>query len=132
MRRAVFLAAALAASAAAEAPSPPEVHFDVPQDKGPQQVTVTTREFPVGGSSGWHIHAGVEIGQLVSGQLMLEQEGRPARRLSPGDSMIVPRGVAHNGVNIGSVPARLAITFVTDKDTPLRTPVPPPGAHAGH
>jgi len=39
---------------------------------------------------------------------------------------MVPRGLAHNGANIGKVPARLAITSITDKEAPLRSPAPTP------
>lgn len=103
-----------------------DVHQDVPQDKGPQHVEVLIREFPVGGASGWHRHPGVEIAYLLQGEMSLEQEGLPTRHLLPGDSFTVPRGVAHNGANLGKVPARLVITYVVDKDAPLRTPVEPP------
>jgi len=96
----------------------------VPQDRGAQHVRTLVREFPVGGRSGWHRHAGVEIAYLVSGEMTLEQEGQPTRVLHPGDSFMVPRGLAHNGANIGKAPARLVITYVIDKGAPLRTPVP--------
>jgi quercetin dioxygenase-like cupin family protein len=106
-----------------------DVHLDVPQGKGPQHVEVLVREFPVGANSGWHVHAGVEIAYLVAGTMSLEQLGQPKRVLHPGDSFMVPRGAPHNGANLGKVPARLVITYVTDKDAPLRTSVPAPTAH---
>jgi quercetin dioxygenase-like cupin family protein len=80
----------------------------------------------VGGTSGWHVHPGVEIAYLLQGEMSLEEAGQPLRRLEPGESFMVPRGVAHNGVNIGKVPARLVITYLTDKDAPVRRPVEPP------
>jgi quercetin dioxygenase-like cupin family protein len=127
MRLPMVLAVLVAASPLlAEAPPPMDVHLDVPQDKGPQHVEVLVREFPVGGSSGWHTHPGVEIAYLVAGEMSLEQDGQSIRRLMPGDSFMVPRGVAHNGANLGKVPARLVITYVVDKNAPLRTPVAPP------
>ena len=119
----------LAAALAALSPPPQIAAIDVPQDKGAQQVQVLVREFPVGGASGWHVHAGVEVAYLLSGEMTLEQAGRPLRRLRPGDSFAMPRGVAHNGANVGKVPARLVITYVVDKDAPLRTAVPQPHAH---
>jgi quercetin dioxygenase-like cupin family protein len=103
-----------------------DIPYDVPQDKGAQHVEVLVREFPVGGSSGWHTHPGVEIAYLIAGEMSLEQAGQPMRRLTAGDSFIVPRGVPHNGANLGAVPARLVITYVVDKDAPLRTAVPAP------
>ena len=127
MRLPIVIAVLVAASPLlAEAPPALDLHFDVPQDKGPQQVNTLVREFPVGGSSGWHVHPGVEIAYLVTGEMTLEQAGLPTRMLHPGDSFLVPRGLAHNGANVGKVPARLVITYVYDKDAPLRTPVPAP------
>jgi quercetin dioxygenase-like cupin family protein len=114
-------AAALAASAPATI-----AELDVPQDHGMQHVTVLVREFPVGGSSGWHRHSGVEIAHLLAGEMTLEQAGQPTRVLHPGDSFSVPRGLAHNGANVGKAPARLVITYLVDKDAPLRAPVPAP------
>lgn len=105
-------------------PVPTLAELDVPQDKGTQHVSTLVREFPVGVSSGWHTHAGVEIAYLIAGEMTLEEEGQATRVLHPGDSFMVPRGVAHNGANIGKVPARLVITYVVDKDAPLRTRVP--------
>ena len=131
MRYALVLAGLLAVSPAlAEAPAPMDFHLDVPQDKGPQHVNTLVREFPAGGSSGWHVHPGVEIAYLIAGEMTLEQAGQPTRRLVPGDSFLVPRGLAHNGANVGKVPARLVITYIYDKDAPLRTPVPAP-EHTG-
>ncbi len=124
-------AATTASGQGATAPPPPpfDVRIDVPQDKGPQRVHVLLREFPVGGASGWHVHPGAEIAYLLAGEMSLEEAGRPARRLKPGDSFTVTRGTPHNGVNLGQVPARLVITYVTDGGAPLRTPVPEPHRH---
>lgn len=124
------LALALAQSVAADAPM--DVHLDVPQDKGPQRVNVLVREFPVGGGSGWHIHPGTEIAYLLQGEMSLEEAGKPRRVLKPGDSFTVARGVPHNGANLGQVPARLVITYVVDKDAPVRTAVEPPREHLHH
>jgi quercetin dioxygenase-like cupin family protein len=124
-----LLAAAAAATAtpAAQLPPPlPIATFDVPQDKGAQQVQVVKREFPVGSSSGWHVHPGTETAYLLSGVMSLEMAGQPRMTLHPGDAFTVPRGLAHNGANLGKVPARLLITYVVDKGAPVRTSVPPP------
>ena len=129
VERIMAFGAAMALSYAAHAQTgaptaPPFADLDVPQDKGPQHISTLVREFPVGGSSGWHRHTGVEIAYLIAGDMTLEQEGQVTRVLHSGDSFVVPRGVAHNGANIGKVPARLVITYVVDKDAPLRTKVP--------
>lgn len=128
MRLPLLFAAALAAVPAASTPPPRpmDLHFDVPQGKGPQHVNVLVREFPVGGSSGWHTHPGAEIAYLVAGELTLEEAGQPTRRLRLGDSFLMPRGVAHNGANVDQEPARLVITYVLDKDAPQRSAAPAP------
>lgn len=120
---------AMPAALAEPVPQPLDVHVDVPQDNGPQHVNVLTREFPVGGSSGWHVHPGVEIAWLQSGEMELHEAGKPVRRLQAGDHFVMPRGVAHNGVNIGAEPALVVITYVVDKGAPLRSAVPAPHVH---
>lgn len=128
MRLPIALAVLSAAwPALADAPTTPmDFHYDIPQDKGAQHVNTLVREFPVGGSSGWHTHPGVEIAYLIAGEMTLEQAGQPTRRLHVGDSFMVPRGVVHNAANVGQVPARLVITYVYDKGAPVRSPVPAP------
>lgn len=129
---------ALAAVAALCGAAPPRVSpaalpaplvidtFDVPADKGQQEVQVVKREFPVGGSSGWHVHPGVETAYVLSGEMLFEMAGQPPRRMHAGDSMTAARGTAHNGTNIGKGPARLLITYVVDKGAPVRQSVPAP------
>lgn len=123
----VLVAALVGAAPPVALPAPiPITTFDVPQDKGQQEVQVVKREFPVGAASGWHIHPGVETAYLLSGTMSLQMAGQPPMIQHPGDTFIVARGVAHNGANIGKVPARLLITYVVDKGSPVRTAVPPP------
>lgn len=120
----------LAATAAAATPAPtgaPVTHatLDVPRNRGPQQVIVQTREFAPGASSGWHVHPGTEIAYVVSGEMELQLDSG-VLKLEPGDSFTAPRGVAHNGVNPGTVPAQVVITLVLDKGAAPRQPVPAP------
>lgn len=127
VRTAIAIAALLSLTAASPpAPPPFDVHLDVPQDHGPQEVNTLTREFPRGGSSGWHVHPGTEIAYLVSGEMELRSANAPPRRMRPGDHFVMPRGVAHNGVNVGKKPAKVVITYLVDKGAPVRSAVPPP------
>jgi len=122
-------AAAAAAVPQAPAPNPPVmVREEVPQDSGPQDVHVLTREFPVGGSSGWHVHPGVEIGYVLEGETEMRTAGGEPRIYRAGQIFTIPRGTVHNGVNVGQTPARLVITYVTDRGKELRQAVTaPPG-----
>jgi quercetin dioxygenase-like cupin family protein len=132
--RKLAIALGLVATLSGAAPPPPAplpaplpiTTFDVPQDKGAQEVQVVKREFPVGSASGWHVHPGVETAYLLNGTMSLEMAGHSRMVLHPGGTFTVPRGVAHNGANMGKVPALLLITYVVDKGAPVRTSVNPP------
>ena len=133
MRVVIFAAAVAAAAASQPVPSSPQSTtvpistYEVPQDKGQQEVQILKRTFPAGSSSGWHVHPGVETAYLLSGEMLLEMAGQQPMRLRAGDSFTAPRGMAHNGRNFGKVPARMVITYVVDKGAPVRSAVPPPG-----
>lgn len=125
MRLAMIMA--LAAGTAATSPvSVPQTHaqIDVPRARA-QQVIVQSRDFPVGGESGWHIHPGTEVAYVTAGRLELRIKGKTTL-LEPGDSFTMPRGLAHNGVNHGAEPARVVITLVVDKGVPPRQSVTAP------
>ncbi len=128
MRHHLALITALTLTAAAPPLPPPlpETHFDVPQDHGPQHVAVLRRTFPVGGSSGWHTHPGIETAYLIAGEMELHMAGQPVRRLLPGDYFMAQRGVVHNGVNVGNEPAVLMITYVTDQGMQVKVPAEAP------
>jgi quercetin dioxygenase-like cupin family protein len=127
IRTILVLAAATSAVAVPSPTAPPLTHatIDVPRNRGPQQVIVQTREFAPGASSGWHVHPGTEIAYVVSGEMEL-QLASGVLKLEPGDSFTAPRGVAHNGVNPGKVPAQIVITLVLDKGAEPRKSVAPP------
>lgn len=125
MRLAMILALA-AGPAAAPPASAPQTHaqIDVPRARA-QQVIVQSREFPVGGESGWHVHPGTEVAYVTAGRLELRIKGKTTV-LEPGDSFTMPRGVAHNGANHGAEPAHVVITLVVDKGVPPRQSVAAP------
>jgi quercetin dioxygenase-like cupin family protein len=62
---------------------------------------------------------------VESGEVELVTAGG-VRRLGPGDSFQMPRGQPHNGINPGSVPAKVVITLVLDKGAEPRRSVPAP------
>lgn len=132
MRAILALAAALMLASANAPPANPtatpafDVRMPVPEEHGPQDVNVLQREFPVGGASGWHVHPGIEVAYLLSGEMDLLTEGMPPRRMRPGDHFIMPRGMEHNGVNAGKVPAKVMITYIIDRGAAVRTAVAAP------
>lgn len=126
----IRIAMVLASAAAALSPPPPmpaavtHAQIDVPQERD-QQVIVQSRTFPPGASSGWHIHPGTEIAYVISGEIEL-QTAQGRMELEPGDSFTMPRGMAHNGFNPGTVDAEIVLTLVIDKGAAPREPVPAP------
>ena len=124
--RSLFLLAATASAAAAPSASVPQIHaeLDVPRGKA-QLVIVQSRDFAAGAESGWHIHPGIEVAYVVSGQLEVRVKGKVSV-LNPGDSFTMPRGVAHNGVNRGPQSAKVVITLLVDKGAAPRQSVPAP------
>ena len=100
--------------------------YEIPQDKGAQVAHIVTRDIPPGGEVPWHTHPGVEIAYVESGMAELTMEGREPQLLIAGQSFMAPRGVAHAGRNPGDEPVRLVITYIVDKDAPLRKPVEAP------
>jgi quercetin dioxygenase-like cupin family protein len=67
-----------------------------------------------------HTHPGIESSVVTEGELELEIQGQPLRRLSAGEGFQVPAGLPHGGRVLSR--ARLAITYVVEKDKPLASP----------
>jgi len=107
-------------------PGPMQVEKEIPADAGTQIVHVVTRDFEPGAEVPWHTHPGFEIAYLESGEMELVMDGAEPRRLTAGESFTMERGTVHGGSNPGPGPARLVITYVVDKDAPLRTPAEAP------
>jgi quercetin dioxygenase-like cupin family protein len=77
----------------------------------------------VGGREGRHRHAGTLIGRVIRGRLALELEGLPTEHYGPGDSLIIPPGQVHEGINEGDEPVIALATFIVPTDQPLTTQV---------
>lgn len=126
MMRTLLLLAAGASAAAAPPASVPQTHaeLDVPHGRA-QRVIVQSRDFAAGAESGWHVHPGTEVAYITSGQLEMRVKGK-VTVLNAGDSVTIPRGLAHNGVNHGPQTAKVVITLVVDKGAALRRSVAAP------
>ena len=79
-----------------------------------------TLEAPEGTVIARHTHPGIESSVVTEGELELEVQGQPAKRFVAGEGFQVPPGVPHGGKVITR--ARLAITYVVEKDKPLASP----------
>jgi quercetin dioxygenase-like cupin family protein len=119
---AALLVVCAATAASAQAPGPDQV-YDIPPGSKDQSVILLKRDFKPGESAGPHIHHGVEITQVLSGTFEITQAGKPPLTVKAGGSFLVPREVPHDAKNVGSETGKLAITFVVDKGSALRSPV---------
>src|SRR5215470_5967816 len=89
---------------------------------GHEAVTAVA-EFQPGATVGRHTHPGEEVGYILEGTIVLEQEGKPAVTLGAGRTFFIPAGTVHNATNRGTVPARVLANYVVEKGKPLATPV---------
>jgi quercetin dioxygenase-like cupin family protein len=72
---------------------------------------------------GRHTHPGEEIGYVLEGTVLVEQEGKPPATLSAGQTFFITAGAIHNATNKGSGAARILATYVVEQGKPLATPV---------
>ena len=88
-----------------------------------REATTAIAEFQPGATVGRHTHPGEEVGYVLEGTLVLEQQGKPAVTLGAGKTFFIPAGTVHNATNSGSTQARVLATYIVDKGKPLATPV---------
>lgn len=89
---------------------------------GHESVTAVA-EFQPGGTVGRHTHPGEEVGYILEGTIVLEQEGKPAVTLGPGKTFFIPAGTVHNATNRGTAPARVLANYIVEKGKPLATAI---------
>src|SRR5439155_747641 len=101
------------------------------QKIGPDTIKyMVTYEDPVFFTKPWtatlnfvrQTHPGEEIGYILEGQFLIEQEGKPPATLRTGQTFLIPAGKVHNATNSGSSMGRLVATYVVEKGKPLATP----------
>jgi quercetin dioxygenase-like cupin family protein len=86
-----------------------EIHLDA-QDTGGAFCLIVDHP-PAGWSLPAHRHTNeTETIHVVDGEFELEVDGMPMR-LSAGQTVHVPRGVLHSGVNVGGRPGRRVLIF---------------------
>jgi quercetin dioxygenase-like cupin family protein len=88
-----------------------------------REAVMAQVELPPGSSEGKHTHPAEVYGFVQEGTITLEVEGQPTKTLKPGDVFSIAPGLAHQGHNKGSVPAKLLAVFVAEKGKPLTTQV---------
>ena len=87
-----------------------------------REVVTAVVEFQPGGSPGRHTHPGEEVGYVIEGSVLLEQEGKPNRALRAGEAFLIPAGTVHNATNSGTGVAKLVANYIVEKGKPLASP----------
>jgi len=87
-----------------------------------REAVTAVAEFQPGAAAGRHTHPGEEVGYVLEGQLLLEQDGKAAVTLRAGQTFLIPPGTVHNATNSGSATARVLATYLVEKGKPLATP----------
>jgi quercetin dioxygenase-like cupin family protein len=89
---------------------------------GGREAVTAIAEFQPGATVGRHTHPGEEIGYVLEGTIVLEQEGKPNKTLNAGQTFLIPSGGIHNATNSGSGRARVLATYIVEKGKPIATP----------
>lgn len=103
------------------------------KSKGPVDVVTQTVSFAVGGTAGWHGHAGGVFVSVVEGTLTVYDEKCERRQYGPGQAFF-ERGphVAALVRNEGSVAVQTYATWIVPVGAnPLRTEASDPGCGVG-
>ena len=89
-----------------------------------REAILSVNDLGVGTVVARHIHPGDEIGYVAEGEVQLLIEGQAPHIIRAGEGYIVPGGVVHSAVIVGTTSARLIATHVVAKGKPLRVAVP--------
>jgi len=89
-----------------------------------REVVQAVVDFQPGGTPGRHTHPGEEVGYVLDGTFLVEQDGKPPVTLKAGGTFLIPAGTIHNATNTGSGGAKILATYIVEKGKPLATPAP--------
>ena len=87
-----------------------------------REAVTAVAEIQPAAAVGRHTHPGEEIGYVLEGTVLVEQEGKPPATLSAGQTFLIAAGAIHNATNKGSGAARILATYIVEKGKPLATP----------
>lgn len=73
-------------------------------------------------SSGRHSHPGPEVGYIIQGDVMMHFDDRPrALESHSGSPFLIPPGLIHDAVNVGSVTTMMLSTCIIEETQSLVT-----------
>ena len=87
-----------------------------------REVISAVAEFEPRATPGRHTHFGEEVGYVLEGTFLIEQEGKPPLTLKSGGTFLIPAGTTHNATNTGAGVGKILATYIVEKGKPLATP----------
>jgi len=92
-----------------------------PRTREPE-ITTAIVELAVGAATPLHKHPNLVIGYMLQGELEVRAEGGKVNRYKAGDSFVEALNHTHQGVNVGTVPVKILVTYLGAKSVPVTTP----------
>ena len=89
-----------------------------------REAVTAVAVFEPGGTAARHTHPGEEIGYVLEGELVVDQDGKAPTTFHTGQAFIIPAGTIHGAHNATGRVARIVATYVVEKGKPLATPAP--------
>ena len=87
-----------------------------------REVIQAVADFEPRATPGRHTHPGEEIGYVLDGTFLIEQEGKAPVTLKAGGTFLIPAGTIHNATNTGAGAGKILAIYIVEKGKPLATP----------
>jgi quercetin dioxygenase-like cupin family protein len=87
------------------------------------QTVMGLAEIAPGTCSGRHTHPGTDNAYVLEGGIVMKIDGKPDQQFKPGDAILVPEGVPHDGCATAGGVKILTVTII-EKGKPLGSPAP--------
>jgi quercetin dioxygenase-like cupin family protein len=87
-----------------------------------REVVQAVADFEPRATPGPHTHPGEEIGYVLEGTFLVEQNGKAPVTLNAGGTFLIPAGTVHNATNTGAGNGKILATYIVEKGKPLATP----------
>ena len=88
-----------------------------------REAVMAIAEIQPSAAAGRHTHPGEEIAYVLTGPVVIEIDGKPAKTYQTGEVFMIPPGTIHNAKNPGTSVAKIVSTYVIEKGKPVATPV---------
>jgi quercetin dioxygenase-like cupin family protein len=115
-----FVAFALAGSVLAQQPAFRRTVLQQSDISAPgREVVQAVADFEPRATPGRHTHPGEEIGYVLEGTFLVEQDGKAPVTLKAGGTFLIPAGTVHNATNTGAGAGKILATYIVEKGKPL-------------